>query len=335
MRKLASLRTITEIRPIEGADAIECAIIDGAWHVVVKKGEFKANDLAVYFEIDSWIPHELAPFLSKGKEPRVFQEVRGEKLRTVRLRGQLSQGLLLPIDVLKDIDLSIALGVNKYEPPINAQLQGLSRSNFPGFIPKTDLERCQNLKGYIFEQFPHDEYDITIKLDGSSMTVYLEEDELRVCSRNIDLKETEGNAFWMAARKQNLETKIKLISAQYFDGRPIALQGELIGEKIQGNPEKLTGQAFYLFDIYDIQEAKYEGNTKFIADAVDLLHVPVIKGKAKLRDLPIHDLDGLLKLADGNSLNPNTAREGLVFKSHNRDFRFKVISNEYLLKEKE
>ena len=97
MRKLATIRKIDSLLPIEGADAIECAVV-GGWKVVVKKGEYNAEDLAVYCEIDSWIPTELAPFLSKGKSPREFQGIQGERLRTVKLRGQLSQGLLLPLN---------------------------------------------------------------------------------------------------------------------------------------------------------------------------------------------------------------------------------------------
>lgn len=96
MRKLASIRRISEVRPIANADAIECAVVDG-WTVVIKRGELQPGDLAVYFEIDSFIPYELAPFLSKGREPREFNGVKGERLRTVKLRGQLSQGLLLPL----------------------------------------------------------------------------------------------------------------------------------------------------------------------------------------------------------------------------------------------
>ncbi len=96
-RKLASIKRITEIRPIAGADAIECAIVGGGWPVVVKKGQFSVNELALFCEIDSFIPTELAPFLSRGKEPKEFNGVKGERLRTVKLRGQLSQGLLLSI----------------------------------------------------------------------------------------------------------------------------------------------------------------------------------------------------------------------------------------------
>lgn len=157
-RKLASIKPITYIKPIEGADAIECAIVDGGWPVVVKKGEYKVGDVAIYLEIDSWVPHELAPFLSKGQEPREYNGVKGERLRTVKLRGQVSQGLLLPTTILDEKglwplagdpvghDLTAQLGIQKWEPPIPAQLQGTMKGNFPHFIPKTDQERCQNLR---------------------------------------------------------------------------------------------------------------------------------------------------------------------------------------------
>ena len=119
MRKLATIRRIDAIRPIPDADAIECAVI-GGWSVVIKKGEFGAGDVAVYCEIDSWIPHELAPFLSKGQEPREFEGVRGERLRTVKLRGTTSQGLLLPLSVLEKVgklikrtDGQLSLAINK------------------------------------------------------------------------------------------------------------------------------------------------------------------------------------------------------------------------------
>jgi hypothetical protein len=98
-RKLATVRKIDEIRPIAGADAIEAAVV-GGWTVVVKRGEYTAGDLAVYLEIDSWVPTELASFLSKGGEPREFNGVRGERLRSIKLKGQISQGLLLPMSVL-------------------------------------------------------------------------------------------------------------------------------------------------------------------------------------------------------------------------------------------
>ena len=137
-RKLATIRKIAAIEPIEGADAIEVAVVDG-WKVVVKKGEFQVDALAVYIEIDSWVPTELAPFLSKGKEPREFESVKGERLRTVKLRGQLSQGLLLPLEptcanieseLFEGLDVSLPLNILKWERPMNAQLAGIARGNF-------------------------------------------------------------------------------------------------------------------------------------------------------------------------------------------------------------
>jgi RNA ligase (TIGR02306 family) len=135
MRKLATIRKIDELNPIEGADAIECAVV-GGWKVVVKKGEYQVGDEAIYCEIDSWIPHELAPFLSKGKEPREYEGVKGERLRTIKLRGQLSQGLLLPLgisvyDVNAELnegdDVTEHLNIKKWEKPINAQLAGVCK----------------------------------------------------------------------------------------------------------------------------------------------------------------------------------------------------------------
>ena len=133
MHKLAYIRTISSISAIPNADAIECATVDG-WTVVVKKGEFVPGDLAVYFEIDSWIPTEIAPFLTKpNKEPSEFEGIKGERLRSIRLRKQLSQGLLLPLHSLSEevaeycqginfndptgIDLTEQLGIRKWERP--------------------------------------------------------------------------------------------------------------------------------------------------------------------------------------------------------------------------
>lgn len=347
VRKLASIKPITYIKPIEGADSIECAIVDGGWPVVIRKGEYKVGDVAVYFEIDSWVPHELAPFLSSGKEPREYNSVKGERLRTVKLRGQVSQGLLLPLDCLGSIandvsvgeDVSHILNIQKWEPPIPAQLQGTMKGNFPHFIPKTDQERCQNLRKEIFETYKDDTYEVTLKLDGSSTTIYVKDGEVGVCSRNIDLKETEGNSFWKAARDQNIIEPLLELSKE--KGEEYAIQGELIGESIQGNPEKLKGQRFYLFDIYSITEGRYfkpfERYT--VLDQLwmlgsDIEHVPIIDQHVFLTQ-QYETIDDLLNFAEGSSLNPQTRREGIVFKSWDSDFTFKAIANSYLLKHKD
>lgn len=341
MRKLATLRRIDEIRPIPEADGIECAVI-GGWTVVVKKGEFFVGELAVYCEIDSWIPTEVAPFLSKGKEPREYMGVKGERLRTVKLRGQLSQGLLLkaaPVDnaalchagihfpCIEGLDVSEWLKIQKYEPPVPAQLAGQVKGMFPSFIPKTDQERIQNLseelkiwneKNFAFE--------VTEKLDGSSMTVYVNGEDEGVCSRNLDLKRDEKVTFWKVAVQEDLIAKIRSTGAN------LALQGELIGEGIQGNKYGIFGHGFFLFDVYDIDRKAYltPDERQALAKSLDITHVPVINNDALLNGMGIQDL---LFAAEGKSrLNENIEREGLVFKATRFESSFKAISNKWLLK---
>ena len=344
MRKLATIRNIDALRPIEGADAIECAVI-GGWTVVVKKGEFKAGDVAIYCEIDSWIPHALAPFLSKGKEPRVFDGIVGERLRTMKLRGQLSQGLLLRYwDFPKVVeafhktrlasdepfDVTEILGVVKYEAPIPAQLAGEAKGMFPSWIQKTDQERVQNLKKE-FDDWLEEKHawEVTEKLDGSSMTVYLCGEDFGVCSRNLELKPSESNSFWKVAVRNDLELKLRRAN------RNLALQGELIGEGIQGNPYKIKGQEFFLFDIYDIDTGEYltPAERKAFVEEHDIKSVPVLAFGAELYDtLGINSIDGILKFAEGKSIMGTCEREGLVFKSTTMQCSFKAISNKFLLK---
>ena len=338
MRKLATIRKIDLIRPIPDADAIECAVV-GGWTVVIKKGDCKAGDLAIYCEIDSWIPTELAPFLSKGQEPREYNGVRGERLRSVKLRGQLSQGLLLDRFVALDkvgeihegMDVSDLLNIVKYEAPVPACLAGKARGMFPSFIPRTDQERIQNLTTEFAEWVTAGlTWEVTEKLDGSSMTVYVNEQDHGVCSRNLNLYDTEGNTLWQVAHRDQIITAIQ------DSQRNIAIQGELIGEGIQGNPYKIKGQSFYVFDIYDIDKRSYMTPTerRDFCEFHELLHVPVIAFGAHLYDtLGMATIDSLLEFAEGKSeLNPQTDREGLVFKCNEQQKSFKTISNKYLLK---
>lgn len=347
MRKLATIRRIDELNPIEGADAIECAVV-GGWKVVAQKGLYNVGDLAVYFEIDSWIPHELAPFLSKGKEPREFEGVKGERLKTIKLRGQLSQGLLIPMEkkmdggyllpvtrrchIQEDEDVTEELGIKKWEKAIPAQLAGVCRGNFPTAIPKTDQERCQNLKKEIAQACAAGtQFEITEKLEGSSMTCYLIDGEFGVCSRNLDLKETEDNAFWKVARYTGVESKMR---DMFGDDKDVAIQGELIGPGIQGNIYKLSEPEFRVFDIYDIVAGEYlkPSFRHAITHRMGLTHVPVITID---KDLGTGTIEELLEWAEDKSvLNNQVEREGIVFKEMNGGMTFKAISNLYLLGEK-
>jgi len=337
MRKLATIRKIDGLTPIEGADAIECAHV-GGWKVVVKKGEYNAGDLAVYIEIDSWVPHTLAPFLSKGNYPRVYNEVEGERLRTVKLRGQVSQGLLLNLDHAipethsfgPDADVSEYLGIQKWEPPLEF-MSSDAKGAFPSQIPKTDQERIQNLSAELAQWKTEDlTWEVTEKLEGSSMTAYLIDGEFGVCSRNLNLKLNPDATFWKTAIDAKLEEALR----KYGDN--LAVQGELIGEGIQGNIYKLKGTHFYIYDIYDIATGKYfvPAVRRLFCEMHHLNHCPSFAHKFFLDDITI---DELLAKAEGKSVMGliGCEREGLVYKCNEKEVSFKAISNRYLLKSKD
>jgi RNA ligase (TIGR02306 family) len=335
MRHLATVRKISNLRPIENADAIECAVVDG-WTVVVKKGEFKVQDYVVFCEIDSWIPTGLAPFLTKPEHlPKVYNGVEGERLKTVKLRGQLSQGLILPTSVLwsrgisyalENQDVTEILGIQKWEAPIPAQLVGVCRGNFPTAVPKTDEERVQNCSRELAD-WTELLFEVSEKLDGTSCTFYLDEEgSFHVCSWNFDLKETESNTYWKMARKYAVEGNMRLLQLEGF-----AIQGEIVGEGIQKNNYGIKGQEFFVFKIYNVKTGEYLDNIprKELCEKLKLNQVPVLSYTYR-----ITWLEDILKYAEGPSvLNPANQREGLVFKSGG--ISFKAISNRYLLKQKE
>jgi RNA ligase (TIGR02306 family) len=335
-RKLATIRVISQLKPIENADLIEIAVIDG-WEVVIKKDEFNVGDLCVYFEIDSWIPYELAPFLKRGKEPREYQGVKGERLRTIKLKGQISQGLALPMDIVNLLgnigdDVTEYLNILKWEPVIPAQLAGKLAGNFPSFIPKTDQERIQNYGRTLENLQGLQVWEVTEKLDGSSMTVFRNtvngETHIGVCSRNYELKmEDTDNSFVSTTIKLRIHEKLNLHNIN------VAIQGELIGPGIQGNAYNLSEAEFYVFDIFDIDKQEYYSprRRQFICEALGIKHTPTFADYETDSRTTVSEL---LTFAEGQSmLNPKTKREGLVFKNLTDPSKsFKSISNSWLLK---
>ena len=335
-RKLATIRVISDIRPIEGADMIELATV-GGWNVVVAKNVgHKVGDHVVYCEIDSFLPiKEEFEFLRKSSYKKMGDQ-EGFRLKTIKLRGQVSQGLILPMSVFGEfgwtayegLDVTDRLGIVKYEPPIPAELAGKVKGGFPSFLHKTDEERVQNLvKEYSeYKLTSVHQFYMTEKLDGYSATFYMNEGEFGVCSRNLELLETEGNTFWKVARELDLENKLK-------DKGNICLQGELIGEGIQGNPYKIKGQTVYFFNAFDIDKQTRLGINEFLVllDDMELSSVPILDVAMLLPET----VTGMLELAEGKSrLNNNTEREGVVVRSLDNTISFKAISNKFLLSEK-
>jgi RNA ligase (TIGR02306 family) len=337
-RKMATIRRIDKIEPIPDADKIVKATVGGWQLVTAIANGFKEGDLVVYLEIDSWVPTAVAPFLTKpGHFPKVFNGVEGEKLRSIKLRGTVSQGLLLPLDVLtmveselmEDLDVTFPLGIQKYEKPIDASLAGLVKGNFPAQIPKTDQERIQNLKRELQTTFRDKLWEVTEKLEGSSMTAYIIDGEFGVCSRNLDLKRDENNTFWKVAIESGLEEKLRTL------GIDIAVQGELIGPGVQDNIYGLNKHQFQLFDVIDIKTRSYYTPEQryTLCAKLDIEHAPLLLSDCSLLDM---DMEKLLQSADGASrLGKRPAREGIVFKAMDGSCSFKVISNAYLVKQKD
>lgn len=350
MRKLVTIRQVREIRPIEGADKIELALIDG-WQCVIKKGELKQGEPCVYFEIDSFCP--IRPefeFLRKSSLRKMGDGTQGFRLKTIKLRGQWSQGLAMPLSEFPDLagakigdDVTEKLGVLKYEAPVPANLSGIAKGKFPSFISKTDEERIQNLSEW-FELYKDVEFECTEKLDGSSMSVYWRDGEHGVCSRNLDLQEDDGNTLWNIAKRLRILEALKAYKEKL--GNNLAIQGECVGESINKNPYKLLGQTLFVFNIYDIDSQRYltpDERNRCLDDmralGFTLEQVPHVASNdgAVLKGATA---DSLLVLARGKSaLNPAEEREGFVYKSRTiiggNIISFKVINNEYLLNEKD
>jgi len=344
-RKLVTVKRIHDIQPIEDADKIELVFIDGWQCVSNKENGFKIGDLVLYCEIDTVLPEHPETEFLRNKNFRI---------KTIRLRGKLSQGLIFPISVIQKIipdftdehlallnvghDVTELIGATKYEAPIPACLGGQIEGYFPNKVPKTDAERCQNLKSEL-ARYDGIEFVATEKLDGSSASFMLIDDVFKVCSRNLDLRETEGNTFWQVARKNDIEAKMRFFASTH-NIKEFAIQGELVGEGIQKNKYKLKGHDVYLFNAFNIDTQTYFTWSEFIEliDITELKQVPVISDSYSVTD----DTNALLLFAEGKSvLCDTTEREGIVFKSkHISNIRsssfgqilFKAISNKFLLK---
>jgi RNA ligase (TIGR02306 family) len=206
--------------------------------------------------------------------------------------------------------------------------------NFPSFIPKTDQERIQNCLRKI-NDLGEQLWEVTEKLDGSSMTVYRSKHEkmdggyhIGICSRNWGLKTDDyDNAFVKTAWDKCLFEKLSNHNLK------VALQGELCGPGIQGNSYKLSKPEFFVFDIWDIETQQYYSTEQRLSlcKSLGIQHAPVF---ANYLTTPKTTVSELLTFAECYSaLNTLTLSEGYVFKNiNNPSLSFKAISNKWLLK---
>lgn len=354
-RRLATVRRIDEVNPIPGSDFLETVRMDGWVSVVPKADNHQVGDLVIFVESDGFLP--LYPefhFLEKSSLRKMITPEgsrTGYRLRTIKLRGQISEGLVIPLDkpspvgevennpwyiniesqkifepVFEGDEVTNLLGIIKWELPVHASLAGKVRGNFPSFLKKTDSERIENFIKDFNRNYRDHTWEVTTKLDGSSFTAYIKDGEFGVCSRNLDLAESEGNSFWIAARKNNLEEKMREVSATFGD---FAIQAEMCGVGIQSNSEGLSSIDIFVFDIYNIEKRTKIGS-------VERIH---LTKKLGLNHVPFHGLHKFnfqtakefTDYAEGPSLNAKQ-REGLVFKSvEDPNVNFKAISKSWLL----
>jgi RNA ligase (TIGR02306 family) len=336
-RKLASIQTVVAIEPIPDADAIELAHIQG-WQCVVKKGEFQPGESGVFFEIDAIPPDDPRyHFLWRAKDGTVPPQPANFRLRTIRLRGVLSQGLLMPLhrfpelptDLPTGTDLTETLSVAKWEAqiPLNDEVDG---PFLPG-VPKTDEIRVQSAPEVLAELAGRP-YVITVKYDGTSATygIHRHTRAFTVCGRNWSIKRGT-NAYWHAAEKYRLEEALAKHPHR-------VIQAELIGPGIQKNRLALRGVQLAVFNVYDQEERRFLSHDE-AATFLASIGVPMVEVLER-GDAFSHDQASLLALAEGFYPGTKNEREGIVIRPQTETISatlggrlsFKAISNRFLLK---
>lgn len=323
MTKLATIEKINRLSPIPNSDNLLLADVLG-YQLVVKKDDFQSGDLCVF--------HHLDTIVDKDNPVYNFLKSRDFRIRTIRLRKQLSQGLAMPLSVFnlssdlpEGTDVAEQIKIRKFEKEIPAQLRGQIEGLFPSFLSKTDEPNLQS-HPEIFEAMlalveDGEEFMATLKYDGSSLTAYLNDGKFGVCSRNYELKETEDNAYWQAARKYKLEKSLRDYTEMCgINGSNIAIQGEMYGPGIQGNPHGVKELSFAAFNFIDIGT----GEKISLTDVDDFSMFPSVM---KL-DLPCDkSMSSLLDFADTLKYENGSQAEGLVLRIGN--LSGKILSRKY------
>jgi RNA ligase (TIGR02306 family) len=311
MSCLAVVGKISSLKDIPGADRIDLAEVvcgtSGKWSGVVGKGSHSVGELVIVFLQDAILP----------PDPRwAFMEKQGWRVRMMRFKKQPSECVIVSgANLIYEIgfDLTGMLGVLKYSKPLPVDMNGQAKAPFPSFLPKTDEPNFQTVD---FEALMSSSpFYVTEKADGSSCTAWVDEDGLHVASRNLELNEFDDsgatNAYWRTARKYRLESM------------PIgtAVQFEIVGPKIQGNPmglDEIEARMFGMFEKSDSFHWEPQSVGNFFKCGLPLA-----------RELPClyraHSADELRKMAEIKYKN-GAHGEGIVIRSGDQSWSFKVIN---------
>jgi RNA ligase (TIGR02306 family) len=334
--KLASLEVIKSIKPHPNADKLEIAQVLG-WQTIVVKDQFKEGDKIVFVVIDTILPNApWSEFLADKKDPE-----KPIRLRTIKLRGEYSQGLVLPLSVLDGnsfaastwqigADVGAELGIKKYEKELPASLSGEIAGSFPAYIvSQTDEDNGLSNPDLVAEVLKHP-ITITRKYDGSSCTIVIDKGQItHVCSRRLSLKESASNAFWQVARE--------LTIPENFTG---VIQGEVCGPGIQGNQLKLFKPTLYVYQVRtENGYMTYHNMEQFCQQNLNCNYVPLVW----VFDNGFHNitLDNLITLADKQTLDneiddKGVPAEGIVVRPSDyrasgigRPLGFKIINRNF------
>lgn len=343
-RKLASIQKVWKTEPIEGADRIELAHVLG-WQCVVNKGQFQEGDLGIYFEIDSFLP--IRPefeFLRSSSYKKTDIMGEGFKLRTQKFRGQLSQGLLLPLTQFPEIpknsevgmDVTEILSIRKWEIEEKATTGGTVIGMLPYDIPHTDETRVQTEPDLI-QAFKGLEYYISTKMDGSSHSVGIDENGFHVTGHNYEYKDDGNSSFYNLVKERGYKEIMKKYAAEQ-GLNTFTIQGELCAPGIQQNRLRLKAPEWYVFTIRENGKRVGLKRMQDICKELQMTSVPVEEVDM---DLPSKypTVDALLMRADGNYPNGGK-KEGIVIRPTEpiycdliaAELSMKVVSNKYLLK---
>lgn len=325
--KLATIEKISEAVPHPNADRLTIYKMEGMVWKVISAEKFCVGDRVVYIKTDTVVSADVPEysFLEKNKY----------RVSCIRLRGQFSNGLILPLSIMqkylpptvqKGEDISQYIGVTKYVKPETLQ-SGDSAGAFPThLISKTDEERGESVPE-ILEQFKDKECYISVKVDGSSCTIINSPDGgFIVCSRNQMVKESTNSLYWHPVFKYNLREKLP---------PGYALQGECYGYGVQTNPEELKTIDFKVFSVWDVPTRTLLSYKESI-QLCEQIGVPFV-------DVMYHgpfiwnDMDELVELAKTAKYSNGAAAEGLVFRLAKPEFcdtiqkeaSFKIINYEY------
>lgn len=312
-RKLASIQRITSLTPIDGADKIETARVLG-WDVVVGKGEFLVGDFAVFFEIDSFLPASDPRYASFEERFITWNDKRGMRLKTIRLRKQLSQGLLMPINkypeidfVVEDRDVTDILKIEKWEAT-EPNIPGVPNTGktrlFPSFIRKTDQERIQNISKRVFEAaVAGTKFQVTVKKDGSSMTAYIVRPESNYYKEAVRLRDGKIKNTWRNRITYWLRAKlIKQVS------KPVL---GLCSRNVQLDLENGSGnfhQAFRDYALADVLEAISEQYGSSVAIQGELVAPTIQRNYEKVSKVEFH-VFGMYDIDKQMGVPPNRVEE--------------------------